>query len=89
MPNIANSDLDIVAHAFRVAFGTSEGTIALAYICQNMCGVDNSLFPVRVAMAGQSAHDVQTYNLARRDVGLEIWKLAMGQTRDIKPEVKT
>lgn len=82
-------DLDIITHAFRAAFGTAEGQIALDYIVQKLCGVDSPAFPIQYVLAGHSASDVLAYNLARRDVGLEIYHLASGQYRDQKPEVKT
>jgi len=55
--------------------------MVLDHICQVLCGVDNPLFhPDATA---------QAFNLSRRDVGLQIWKLATGGRDLSNPEVKT
>lgn len=75
----AQRDQETVSAAFRRAFGTPEGQIVLDEIMRR-CGVDADLFHVNA--------DVRTYNLGRRAVGLEIWRLASGE-RLATPEVKT
>lgn len=75
----AQRDQESVSQAFRRVFGSAEGQIVLDEIMRR-CGVDAPLFHVN--------SDVRTYGLGRRDVGLEIWRLASGE-RLATPEVKT
>ena len=75
----AQRDHEAVSQAFRRVFGSPEGHIVLDEIMRR-CGVDAPLFNPNA--------DVRTYNLGRRDVGLEIWRLASGE-RIATPEVKT
>ena len=66
--------------AFRKVFGSPEGQLVLDYICEELCGVDKPLF--------FGLDNGLVYNVARRDVGLDIFRMAMGMVAD-KPEVKT
>lgn len=75
----AQRDQETVSQSFRRVFGSPEGQIVLDEIMRR-CGVDAPLFHVNT--------DVRTYNLGRRDIGLEIWRLASGE-RATTPEVKT
>lgn len=74
------TDPEWVAQAYRAVFATVEGQMVLDHICQVLCGVDNPLF--------HPDPQAQSFNLARRDVGLQIWKLATGENNLSKPEVK-
>ena len=78
--NAAQRDKETVSAAFRRVFATPEGIIVLDEVLR-MAGVDAPLFHVNP--------DARTYNLARRDFGLEIWKLATGERITSNPEVKT
>lgn len=73
-------DMEVIAEAYRHVFSSAEGRIVLDHIVQRLCGVDNNLFVA-------SDHGL-AYNLARRDVGLEIARLAEGLTGRKTPEVK-
>ena len=70
-----------VEQAYRSLFGSPEGRLVLDHICTVICGVDSRLFHPEQSGLG--------YNLARRDVGLDIWHLATGHHELSKPEVKT
>ena len=77
----AAPDTEVIGDAYRKVFGTPDGEIVLDHIVQVLCGVDNNLFaPDPYGLA---------YNVARRDVGIEVARLAEGLAMRAKPEVKT
>lgn len=80
MQPMATGSKDEMIPMFRAVFGTPQGRHVLDYICEELCGVDKPLF------FGLDAGLV--YNVARRDVGLDIFHMAIGHVVD-KPEVKT
>lgn len=80
-PPAETSD-EVIGDAYRAVFGTPQGQLVLDHIVQTLCGVDTNLFIA-------SDHGL-AYNAARRDVGLEIARIALGLThRRSKPEVIT
>ena len=75
---LVTANRDEMIPVFRNVFGSPEGRIVLDFICQELCGVDKRLF--------YGADAALAYNVARRDVGLDIYHMAMGMVA-VKPTV--